>query len=201
MKVLHNGGRGPSNTFARTSSTRAARPCSTSRPGRSSATRSSPATSRRRRPAPDYAAIGRFRLINDTLVAPVVAAVVDGTRPVGYVVRWRRITAASKETRDQLSTLLGGNAQLYFGNDRGDVWTDLVDGRARAAGDGASCSRDRSANTRGPAARRCSRRRTRSRTRRGACSSNFPSRRSWRRQTRSCGGRCSSACSCCSSAR
>ena len=73
---------------------------------------------------PDYAAVGRFRLINDTLVAPIVVAVGDGTHPVGYVVRWRRIGNASKETLAQLSTLLGGNAQLYFGNDRGDIWTD-----------------------------------------------------------------------------
>jgi signal transduction histidine kinase len=75
---------------------------------------------------PDFAAIGRFRLINDTLVAPVVTAVVEGTRPVGYVVRWRRIGNATQTARDQLSTLLGGNAKMYFGNDRGDVWTDLV---------------------------------------------------------------------------
>lgn len=73
---------------------------------------------------PDYAAIGRFRLMNDTLVAPVVVAVLEGTRPVGYVVRWRRIATASKETLAQLSALLGGNAQLYFGNDRGDIWTN-----------------------------------------------------------------------------
>ncbi|MFI5232607.1 MAG: ATP-binding protein [Gemmatimonadales bacterium] len=73
---------------------------------------------------PDYAAIGRFRLMNDTLVAPVVVAVVDGTRPVGFVVRWRRIATAPKEAVAQLSALLGGNAQLYFGNDRGDVWTN-----------------------------------------------------------------------------
>ena len=75
---------------------------------------------------PDFAAVGRFRLINDTLVAPVVAAVVDGTRPVGYVVRWRRIASASQAARDQLAGLLGGNAKLYFGNDRGDLWTDLT---------------------------------------------------------------------------
>ncbi len=75
---------------------------------------------------PDFGAIGRFRLINDTLVAPIVVAVGDGAHPVGYVVRWRRIGTASKETLAQLSTLLGGNAQLYFGNDRGDIWTDAA---------------------------------------------------------------------------
>jgi signal transduction histidine kinase len=75
---------------------------------------------------PEFASVGRFRLINDTLVAPVITAVVDGGHPVGYVVRWRRVATTSKEVRGQLSSLLGGNAQLYFGNDRGDVWTDLA---------------------------------------------------------------------------
>jgi signal transduction histidine kinase len=75
---------------------------------------------------PDFAAVGRFRLINDTLVAPIVAAVLDGTRTVGYVVRWRRIASATQAARDQLSTLLGGNAKMYFGNDHGDIWTDLT---------------------------------------------------------------------------
>ena len=75
---------------------------------------------------PDFAAIGRFRLIDDTLVAPIVAAVVEDNKPVGYVVRWRRIGTATKEARQQLTTLLGSIALLYFGNDRGDVWTDLI---------------------------------------------------------------------------
>ncbi|HXD22588.1 MAG TPA: HAMP domain-containing sensor histidine kinase [Gemmatimonadaceae bacterium] len=75
---------------------------------------------------PDYSAVGRFRLINDTLVAPLITAVVEGNKPVGYVIRWRRIATATQTARDQLSQLLGGNAKLYFGNDRGDVWTDLT---------------------------------------------------------------------------
>ena len=75
---------------------------------------------------PDYGTIGRFRLMNDTLVAPEVLGVTEGTRVIGYVVRWRRVGTATKETRAQLSTLLGGDAQIYFGNDRGDIWTDAV---------------------------------------------------------------------------
>jgi signal transduction histidine kinase len=74
---------------------------------------------------PDFAATGRFRLLNDTLVVPSVAAVLDGNRPIGYLVRWRRISA-SPQAREQLSKLLGANAGLYVGNDRGDVWTDLA---------------------------------------------------------------------------
>jgi signal transduction histidine kinase len=74
---------------------------------------------------PDFAAVGRLRLINDTLVIPSVAAVVEDNRPVGFVVRWRRV-AATTQARDQLAGLLGTNASLYLGNDRGDVWTDFV---------------------------------------------------------------------------
>lgn len=76
--------------------------------------------------APDFAAVGRFRMINDTIVAPVVAAVTDANRPVGYVVRWRRISTGTKDAREALSKLLGNGAALYVGNDRGDIWTDLV---------------------------------------------------------------------------
>ncbi len=74
---------------------------------------------------PDFAAVGRFHLINDTLVIPTVAAVVEDNHPVGYIVRWRRISSTT-QARDQLSALLGTKAALYIGNDRGDVWTDLV---------------------------------------------------------------------------
>jgi signal transduction histidine kinase len=74
---------------------------------------------------PDFAAVGRFRLINDTLAYPEIAAVLEGTRPIGFVARWRRV-AATQQARDQLATLVGGNASLYMGNDRGDIWTDFV---------------------------------------------------------------------------
>ncbi|MGH7655888.1 MAG: sensor histidine kinase, partial [Gemmatimonadaceae bacterium] len=50
--------------------------------------------------------------------------------------RWRRIATASQAARDQLSALLGGNAKLYFGNDRGDVWTDLTAAVPKPPGQG-----------------------------------------------------------------
>jgi signal transduction histidine kinase len=74
---------------------------------------------------PDFAAVGRLRLLNDTLVIPVVAAVTDGDRPIGFMVRWRRV-AATPQARDALSALVGGKAGVYIGNDQGDVWTDFV---------------------------------------------------------------------------
>ncbi len=74
---------------------------------------------------PDYAVLGRLRLMNDTLVVPTIAAVLEGNRPIGFVVRWRRISNNNSQAREQLTQLLGSNASLYIGNDRGDLWTDL----------------------------------------------------------------------------
>ncbi len=74
---------------------------------------------------PEFAAVGRFRLINDTLVYPEIAAIIDKDHAIGYLVRWRRV-AATSQARDQLASLLGGKASLYMGNDHGDVWTDFV---------------------------------------------------------------------------
>lgn len=80
---------------------------------------------RRAATGPDFAAVGRLRLLNDTLVVPAIAAVLEGNKPIGYLVRWRRMSG-SAQGREQLSKLVGANAGLYLGNDRGDLWTDLV---------------------------------------------------------------------------
>lgn len=70
--------------------------------------------------------IGAFRVLSDTIAHSVVAAVKgDGGSPIGYVVRWRRI-AGALEARKQLVDLIGTGADLYVGNNRGDIWTDLV---------------------------------------------------------------------------
>jgi signal transduction histidine kinase len=86
---------------------------------------------------PDFAAVSRFRLINDTIVIPSVGAVMDGNKPIGYVVRWRRLNSGAPQARqslDALTKLLGGKAALYIGNDRGDVWTDLVSAAPKPPG-------------------------------------------------------------------
>src|SRR6185312_8374462 len=73
-----------------------------------------------------FRALGALRILNGTAVYPVVAAVKDDSgKVIGYLVRWRRITA-SPDARKQLSDLLGSEAAIYIGNSRGDVWSDLV---------------------------------------------------------------------------
>lgn len=69
---------------------------------------------------------GAIRIINGTPAYPAVAAVKDDSgKPIGYLVRWRRVIA-TPEARKQMADLLGSEAALYLGNTQGDVWTDLA---------------------------------------------------------------------------
>ncbi|MDQ1708053.1 MAG: hypothetical protein QOJ88_1264 [Pyrinomonadaceae bacterium] len=71
-----------------------------------------------------FKAVGPMRLINETIAVPGLAAVKDNTgKPIGYLVRWRHIS--SNPPPHQLTDLLGSGAQLYFGNLRGDLLTNL----------------------------------------------------------------------------
>jgi hypothetical protein len=55
---------------------------------------------------PSFTAVGAFRALTDTIAHPVVAAVRgEGERPVGYLVRWRRISA-TPEARQKFVDLI-----------------------------------------------------------------------------------------------
>jgi PAS domain S-box-containing protein len=70
-----------------------------------------------------FKAVGPIRVIKDVVVYPSIAAVKnDAGKPIGYLVRWRRITPDGQQS---VSGLLGNQAALYFGNSEGNVWTDL----------------------------------------------------------------------------
>ena len=72
-----------------------------------------------------FKVVGSIRIVNDVVVYTVTAAVKDDQgKPIGYLVRWRR-AAPTPNLRKQLSDLLGSEATLYYGNSKGDVWTDL----------------------------------------------------------------------------
>jgi signal transduction histidine kinase len=73
-----------------------------------------------------YRVAGTIRVIKETIAYPVVAAARDETgKPIGYLVRWRKLSG-SPDARKQLTDLLGSQAALYFGNSQGDVLTDTV---------------------------------------------------------------------------
>src|SRR5258705_1393702 len=76
---------------------------------------------------PPFKVTGPLRLVKDKIIYPTVAAVKDDSgKLLGYLVRWRRFSDNKPESRKQLTELLGNQATLYFGNNRGDLWTDMV---------------------------------------------------------------------------
>ncbi len=70
-------------------------------------------------------AIGKIYVIRDSMYYPVIAAITDNKQNIGYIVRWRRL-AATTQTIEQLSQLLGTRAALYIGNADGSLWTDMI---------------------------------------------------------------------------
>lgn len=76
------------------------------------------------RPArPDSAVVGKLIQHRDSIFYPIAARVPG--QPGGYVVQWRRVSTAPK-TREQTLKIIGTEAELYFGNSDGSVWTDLT---------------------------------------------------------------------------
>ena len=69
--------------------------------------------------------IGKIYVLRDSMYYPVIVAVMDNKKTVGYLVRWRLLTA-TKQTIEQLSQLMGTNAALYIGNADGSLWTDMI---------------------------------------------------------------------------
>ncbi len=88
-----------------------------------SALRSDPATT----PPPDSAVLSPYRLRHDTLMYYEVQAVVRAAnegRVIGRVVQIRRLNL-SKQAREILTGIAGGDVSLLIGNADGDPWTDL----------------------------------------------------------------------------
>jgi len=71
-----------------------------------------------------FKANGQMRVVKDVITSPAVVAVQDDSgKPIGYLVRWRRISISP--TPKVLTDLLGSEAALYFGNIHGDLLTNL----------------------------------------------------------------------------
>lgn len=72
-----------------------------------------------------FRAVGGIRRVKETVGFPAVAAVRNEQGAViGYLVRWRKL-AATPDSRQQMTRLLGTSATLYLGNNGNDIWTDL----------------------------------------------------------------------------
>jgi len=72
----------------------------------------------------DSGLVGRFLVVGDSVVYPVVAPRVSGGRILGYVAVWRYLST-TPESRRQTNQLIGAGARLYLGDASDNVWTDL----------------------------------------------------------------------------
>ena len=70
----------------------------------------------------DSGAVGNFTVVGDSIVYPVVARVAGQT--AGYLVMWRR-SGMSPRALEQTGRIIGSEAELYFGNADGSLWTNL----------------------------------------------------------------------------
>ncbi|MDB5021709.1 MAG: hypothetical protein JWQ28_2836, partial [Pedobacter sp.] len=79
-------------------------------------------------PVPDKMqknAVGKIILHKGSMYYPVIVTLKDKKKTIGYLVNWRVLKATQKSI-DQLAQILGANGKLYFGNDDGKFWTDLM---------------------------------------------------------------------------
>ncbi len=70
-------------------------------------------------------AIGKIYPIRDSIYYPMIAAIMNNKEIVGYLVRWR-LLSANPRSIEQLSQLVGTKAAIYVGNEDGSLWTNMV---------------------------------------------------------------------------
>jgi len=73
----------------------------------------------------NYSGVGRIITLGHEMYFPVLAVVSVQNKVLGYVINWKHLRA-TQESIDQFGQLLGSNGKLYFGNDDGLFWTNLM---------------------------------------------------------------------------
>src|SRR5260221_1913770 len=73
----------------------------------------------------DSSFVGKLYLSGDSMYYPIIAPVMANRQPVGYLLRWR-VVRATPGSVSAISRLTGSKATLYFGNNDGSLWTDML---------------------------------------------------------------------------
>src|SRR6185437_16640326 len=76
-------------------------------------------------PGPDSTRIGKIYKVDGLMYYPVVTAVAEKQKVIGYIIAWVRLYASQKAV-DQLSQLVGTGAGFYVVNTDGSLWTDFM---------------------------------------------------------------------------
>jgi signal transduction histidine kinase len=78
-----------------------------------------------RRANRDSAFVGKLYLSGDSMYYPIIAPVMANQKQVGYLLRWR-VVRATPASISVLSRLIGSKASMYFGNNDGSLWTNML---------------------------------------------------------------------------
>jgi signal transduction histidine kinase len=81
--------------------------------------------------------VGKIIMYAGSMYYPVIVHVQDRSKTIGYLINWRVLKATQKSI-DQLGQILGANGKLYFGNDDGKFWTNLIKPVSRPPADSKS---------------------------------------------------------------
>lgn len=73
----------------------------------------------------NFSGVGRIIVLNKQMYFPVLVSVVSQSKVLGYIVNWKHLYA-TQQSIDQFGQLLGSNGKVYFGNDDGVFWTNLI---------------------------------------------------------------------------
>jgi signal transduction histidine kinase len=84
----------------------------------------------RARKGPEFGTVASVQVLEDSAVFPIVVAILKDSEPLGFMLATRRVVSGSQSQRRTISSLIGGESEIFFGNGTGDVWFDL-DGKER----------------------------------------------------------------------
>jgi len=82
----------------------------------------------------EQSSIGYFTPIADSVYFPIIATIHESKKPIGYILIWRKLSS-NPNSVEGISKLLGSDASLYFGNNDGSFWTDMVKQVPKPPGD------------------------------------------------------------------
>ena len=72
-----------------------------------------------------YLSVGKILTFKRSMYFPTLATIKSTGKTIGYILVWK-ILHATPESIEQLAQLLGSDGRIYFGNDDGKFWTNLV---------------------------------------------------------------------------
>lgn len=73
----------------------------------------------------DSSFVGKLYLSGDSMYYPIIVPAMANRQTIGYLLRWR-VVRATPGSVSTLSRIIGSKAAMYFGNNDGSLWTNML---------------------------------------------------------------------------